>query len=83
MGKRLSMPLWLVLALVSGCATPDVPPAPPSVLRIEAPRLGPPPPDVMVQREPNFLERLQSFFQQKPANSSSGSPVRPTTLSGN
>lgn len=77
--------LWLLLlpasVLVSGCATLDVPDAPPSVLQVQCPRPSPAPAAVMVERQPDFLIRLLEFFRSKPASSSSDSQERPTRSS--
>jgi len=47
-----------VMALTACSSTPPVP------RLVETPQLHlpPPPADVMVPREPNFLERIRSFF---------------------
>lgn len=50
----------LLLLLLQSCATP----MPPIVKPVEVapPKLPPAPASVMVAREANFLQRLQSFF---------------------
>lgn len=70
MVKRTWMLLSLACVLATGCATQGVDPAPPIALEQQCPRPATPPADVMVKREPTFLQRLQTFF--------SGSPVKPT-----
>jgi hypothetical protein len=71
--------LLLLLAL-SSCATPDVLPAPPSVIEVPGPRLRPPPDSVMQAQEPNFRQRLLDFFSPKPTalTPSSGSSEQPS-----
>ena len=67
--------MWLLLALaLSSCATRAkvIPPAPPQVIEVPAPKLAPAPATVMVERKPDFRERLLNFF--------SPSPTTPTTL---
>lgn len=56
--------LWLACALaIAGCTS-----APPvRVVETQCPELSPVPADVMVTREPNFLERLLSFLSASPA----------------
>lgn len=67
--------MWLLLVpVLSSCATPELPPAPPSVIEVPGPRLAPPPTGVMVKREANFRERLLNFFCP--------SCTRPTMSSG-
>lgn len=68
MRNASTTPLWMIFALaVYGCAIP--PPAKQAV-QVEPPQLPPPPADVMVPREANFLDRLLNFF--------SASPPKPT-----
>ena len=56
-------PIWLLCVLaLSSCATPDLPPAPPSVIEAPRLRLPDPPAEVMQPREPNFRQRLLDFF---------------------
>lgn len=52
------MSLLLAMAL-SGCAS-----LPPPVVPVEVkpPRLAPPPPEVMVPRQPHFRQKLQDAF---------------------
>jgi hypothetical protein len=55
---------WMLCGLVVGCASP-LPAAKP--LQVEPPKLPPAPPDVMVERQPDFLRNLmQRFSFQKP-----------------
>ena len=60
--KRL-LPLMLFVVALFGCATPL-----PSQKPVEVPPavLPPPPPDVMVVRQADFRQKLESFFIQKP-----------------
>lgn len=59
--NAIAMSLLLALGL-SSCATPELPPAPPSVIEVKPPRLAQPPAEVMQPREANFRERLLNFF---------------------
>lgn len=70
---------WLILALaLSSCASPECAPEPPLV--IQAPRLQPPPPAVMVPREPTFRQTLLDAFSPSPtpptASSTSSPPAK-------
>lgn len=56
--------LLLLALLLAGCGST---PSTPVVIQPETAQLPPPPPDVMVQREADFLERLLNFLSEKPA----------------
>lgn len=73
---------WLLCALaLSGCATPALPPVPPSVIEAPRLRLPEPPAEVMLPREPNFRLRLLDFFcpsctTPMPSSDSSAAPSK-------
>ena len=55
---------WLLLALLlAGCGST---PSTPAVVKPETVKLPPPPADVMVQREADFLKKLLDFLSEKP-----------------
>ena len=57
--------LWMLCGLLVGCASP-LPAAKPMML--EPPKLPPAPADVMVERQPDFLQKLmERFWSAKPA----------------
>lgn len=77
--------MLLTLGVVlSGC--PSIPPAPATADQIETAakaaqvKLPPAPPDVMVERKPNFRERLLQIFSPSPTtptpSSTNSLPVR-------
>ena len=80
----MNVRLLLVCALaLSSCATPAVKPdpAPPSVVALPRARLAPPDAEMMVPREPDFLQKVLNFWSVKPAapipSSASSPSVKP------
>ena len=71
---------WLIVLLstlaLSGCATPEPPIIKP--LEVKPAQLPEVPADVMVERKPDFRQRVLEFFHQKPASSSLTSPINVT-----
>lgn len=60
--KKNASSLLCALAIAGCTSTPPV-----RLVETQCPELSPPPADVMVKREPNFLERLLSFLSASPA----------------
>ncbi len=67
--RKLKLSAFGLLLVAALCACETLPAAKKPV-QVEPPKLPPAPANVMVVREPNFLQRLRTFF--------SASPEKPT-----
>lgn len=80
-GSVLARVLTLTLLSLGLCACASPVPAPCEPVQVEAAKLSPPPSAVMVQRTPNFRQRLLDAFSSSPTtptpSSSSSPPAKP------